>query len=65
MKIKLIGVDLAKNVFQLHGVDHTEQVVLRRRLKREDCLRCCYKRSKRDVREVWKRVRVPTTGDDC
>jgi len=36
MKIKRIGVDLAKNVFQLHGVDHTEQVVLRRRLKREN-----------------------------
>jgi len=34
MKIKRIGVDLAKNVFQLHGVDYTEQVVLRRRLKR-------------------------------
>ena len=36
MKIKRIGVDLAKNVFQLHGVDYTEQVVLRRRLKREN-----------------------------
>ena len=39
MKIKRIGVDLAKNVFQLHGVDHTEQVVLRRRLKRENWLK--------------------------
>ena len=28
MKIKRIGVDLAKNVFQLHGVDCHEQVVL-------------------------------------
>ena len=39
MKIKRIGVDLAKNVFQLHGVSYTEQVVLRRRLKREDWLK--------------------------
>ena len=39
MKIKRIGVDLAKNVFQLHGVDHTEQAVLRRRLKRENWLK--------------------------
>jgi transposase len=39
MKIKRIGVDLAKTVFQLHGVDHTEQVVLRRRLKRENWLK--------------------------
>ena len=35
MKIKRIGIDLAKNVFQLHGVDRTDQVVWQRRLKRE------------------------------
>jgi len=35
MKIKRIGVDLAKNVYQLHGVDGHDKCVLQRRLKRE------------------------------
>src|SRR5665213_3995908 len=30
MKLKRIGVDLAKNVFQVHGVDSHEQVKLRK-----------------------------------
>ena len=34
MKIKRLGIDLAKNVFQLHGVDENEQVVIRKQLKR-------------------------------
>ena len=33
-KISMIGVDLAKNVFQVHGVDASGQVVLRRQLRR-------------------------------
>src|SRR5215475_11082126 len=38
MKIKTIGVDLAKNVFQLHGVDEQGKAVLRKQLKRKDVL---------------------------
>ncbi|MBA0992234.1 IS110 family transposase, partial [Escherichia coli] len=34
MNIKRIGLDLAKNVFQIHGVDHHEKVVLRKTLRR-------------------------------
>lgn len=34
MKLKRIGIDLAKSVFQLHGVDQHEQVVLKKRLSR-------------------------------
>jgi transposase len=34
MKITTIGVDLAKNVFQVHGVDELGKVVLRKPLKR-------------------------------
>jgi len=34
-----MGVDLAKNVFQLHGVDYHEHVVLQRRLKRASWLK--------------------------
>ena len=38
MNIKRIGIDLAKTVFQLHGVDRREQPVLRKKLKREQML---------------------------
>ena len=34
MKLKRIGVDLAKQVFQVHGVDSHEQVICRKQLKR-------------------------------
>ena len=30
-KIKRVGVDLAKNVFQLHGADHQGETVWKRR----------------------------------
>ena len=33
-KLSRVGVDLAKNVFQLHGVDRAETMVWKRRLKR-------------------------------
>src|ERR1700690_2639916 len=32
--IRTIGLDIAKSVFQVHGVDAAGQVVIRRRLKR-------------------------------
>ena len=35
MKISRVGVDLAKNVFQLHGVDRHGETVLKRRLSRD------------------------------
>jgi transposase len=34
MKLTRIGLDLAKNVFQVHGVDRSDQVVVRRQLSR-------------------------------
>ena len=36
MKIIRVGVDLAKNVFQVHGVDRNEKAVWRRKLTREN-----------------------------
>jgi transposase len=33
-KISMIGVDLAKNVFQLHGIDASGKIALRRQLRR-------------------------------
>lgn len=38
MKLKAIGLDLAKTMFQLHGVDEKEQAVLRRQLRRSQML---------------------------
>jgi transposase len=34
MKIKAMGIDLAKNVFQIHGVDERGKVLVRKQLKR-------------------------------
>ena len=39
MKLSYVGVDLAKNVFQLHGVDRFGKAVWRRRLRRHQWLR--------------------------
>jgi len=38
MKITTIGIDLAKTLFQLHGVDKHGKVGLRKQLKRKDVL---------------------------
>jgi transposase len=35
MNIKVLGIDIAKNVFELHGVDEKGQVVLKKSIKRE------------------------------
>ena len=37
-KISRIGIDTSKTVFQLHGVDEGEQVVLQRKLRRREFL---------------------------
>jgi transposase len=37
-KLARIGIDTSKSVFQLHGVDETEQVVLRKQLRRREFL---------------------------
>jgi transposase len=38
MNIKRIGLDLAKQVFQLHGVDAQDKAVLRKQLRRNQML---------------------------
>ena len=40
MKVTTVGVDLAKRVFQLHGVDQHGRVVLRKRLSRSKLTEC-------------------------
>ncbi len=39
MKLSRVGVDLAKNVYQLHGVDRFGKAILKRRLKRHQWLK--------------------------
>src|SRR3954447_15267016 len=34
MQISTIGLDIAKNVFQVHGIDAAEKVVVRKQLRR-------------------------------
>ena len=38
MQIRTIGVDLAKNVFQVHGVDSAGRAVLTKQLRRPKML---------------------------
>ena len=38
MQIATIGLDIAKNVFQVHGIDATEKVVVRKQLRRGQML---------------------------
>ena len=37
-KIATIGLDIAKNVFQVHGIDANEKVVVRKQLRRGQLL---------------------------
>src|SRR5438067_11801008 len=38
MQISTIGLDLAKNVFQVHGIDANEKVVVRKQLRRSQVI---------------------------
>jgi transposase len=44
MKLIRVGVDLAKNVFQVHGVDRTEKLVWRKKLSRGDWVKALLER---------------------
>jgi transposase len=38
MQIATIGLDIAKNVFQVHGIDAKEKVVVRKQLRRSQVM---------------------------
>jgi transposase len=38
MNIRRVGIDLAKQVFQVHGVDYQDKTVLRKQLRRNQFL---------------------------
>ena len=58
--ITTIGLDIAKSVFQVHGVDAAGQVVIRRQLKRSYVLRSF--RSYRHVSLASRLAHRRTTG---
>ena len=39
MQVSTIGLDLAKNVFQVHGIDADEKVAVRKQLRRSQVIR--------------------------
>ena len=41
MKITTIGIDLAKEVFQIHGVNEHGKIVVRKQVKRKDMASYC------------------------
>jgi hypothetical protein len=59
-KVTIIGVDLAKNVFQLHGAAADGSVVFRKKLSR---LQFCQSwRASRHVSWRWRRAPAPIIG---
>lgn len=60
MNVTRIGLDLAKNVFQVHGVDRDERVVIKRQLKRGQVLGYFEKLPR--AGSAWRRAPVPTAG---
>ncbi len=64
MDIKTIGIDLAKSVFQLHGVDAEDKVVLKKKLRRGAVLDLLRKPLAAHWDEMWAAVAVMLyTGD--
>ena len=63
MKINRIGVDLAKNVFQLHGADHKDKAIWKRKLSRDKWLKVLFETAEpgtvigMDIQHIQKRLR--------
>lgn len=60
MHVTTIGLDIAKNVIQLHGVDEAGQPVLRRKVRRDQLLAVLAALSR--ARSVSRRARRRITG---
>jgi transposase len=60
MQVTTIGLDLAKNVFQVHGVDAAGKVVYQRQLRRGQVI--AFFKKLRSVSSAWRRARQVTIG---
>jgi len=61
-KIIRVGVDLAKNVIQVHAVDAAGKVVMNRALKRDKFLAWCADLPAGCLVAIGKRAVAPTIG---
>ena len=60
MQVTTIGLDIAKNVFQVHGIDAAEKVVVRKQLRRSQVLEF-FRRCRRAL-SAWRRAPPPIIG---
>lgn len=60
MQTITIGLDLAKNVFQVHGVDGAGAVTIRKKLRRAEVM--AFFRKLPSALLVWRPARRRTTG---
>ena len=60
MQITTVGLDIAKNVFPIHGIDAAEKVVVRKQLRRGQVMKFFEVLS--PCWSVWRNVPPRTTG---
>ena len=60
MQITTVGLDIAKNLFQMHGADAQGRVLLKRKLARGKVLE--FSRPCRLAWWAWRPAARPTTG---
>ncbi len=64
MSITMIGLDIAKSVFQLHGIDASGKVQLKRKLRRSELIPF-FEGQPRCAPWSWRRAGRRTTGPGC
>ena len=66
MKLTRVGVDLAKQVFQVHGVDRAERAAWCKRLKRSRWIADLERDGRaRLLRSAWRPAAARITGREC
>ena len=60
MQVTTIGLDIAKNVFQVHGIDPAEKVVIRKQLRRSQVLE--FFKVLRRASSAWRLAPRPIIG---
>jgi hypothetical protein len=63
MQISTIGIDLAKTVFQVHGVDAFDKPILKKQRNSLDAAKCLsFSASCCRASSAWRRAQRRTTG---
>src|SRR6188474_1198940 len=61
MQVTTIGLDIAKNVFQVHGIDAAENVVVRKQLRRGQVI--AFFKASRELKKLGHQVRLMPAKD--